>query len=103
MEKTALDEGNHTTVEYLKEVSVCVKVSKSYTNIGVFRPLEPVELPEHQRVRVTIEDEEDWLDTTYMEWCVHEMDDRVSLEAVRQALAKIPSLTADFIAERAEP
>jgi len=24
---------------------------------GLFRPLEPVELPEHQRVRVTIEDE----------------------------------------------
>ncbi len=39
---------------------------------GVFCPLEPVELPEHQRVRVTIEDEEDWLDTTYMEWCAHE-------------------------------
>jgi hypothetical protein len=55
-------------------------------------------------VRVTIEDEEDWLDTTYMEWCAHEMDDSVSLEAVRQALAKIPgALTADFIAERAEP
>ena len=71
---------------------------------GVFRPLEPVELPEHQRVRVTIEDEEDWLDTTYMEWCAHERDDRGSLEAVRRALAKIPgSLTADFIAERAEP
>ena len=70
---------------------------------GVFRPLEPVELPENQRVRVTIEDEEDWLDTTYMERCAHEMDDRVSLEAVRQALAKIPgSLTTDFIAERAE-
>ena len=70
---------------------------------GVFRPLEPVELPENQRVRVTIEDEEDWLDTTYMERCAHEIDDRVNLEAVRQVLAKIPgSLTTDFIAERAE-
>jgi len=70
---------------------------------GVFRPLEPVELPENQRVQVTIEDGEDWLDTTYMERCAHEIDDRVNLEAVRQVLAKIPgSLTTDFIAERAE-
>jgi predicted DNA-binding antitoxin AbrB/MazE fold protein len=71
---------------------------------GVFRPLEPVDLPEHWRVRVTIEDEEDWLDTEYMQRCVSEADERVNLEAVRKALAKIPgSLTADFIAERSEP
>lgn len=30
---------------------------------GVFRPLEPVELSEHQRMRVTLEEEADWLDT----------------------------------------
>ena len=68
---------------------------------GVFRPLEPVELSEHQRMRVTLEEEADWLDTAYMAWCARETDDRVTLDAVRQALAKIPgSLTADFIAER---
>jgi predicted DNA-binding antitoxin AbrB/MazE fold protein len=68
---------------------------------GVFRPLEPVELSEHQRMRVTLEEEADWLDTAYIEWCAREADDRITLEAVRQALAKIPgSLTADFIAER---
>lgn len=68
---------------------------------GVFRPLEPVELSEHQRMRVTLEEEADWLDIASMEWCAREADDRVHLDAVRQALAKIPgSLTADFIAER---
>jgi predicted DNA-binding antitoxin AbrB/MazE fold protein len=71
---------------------------------GVFRPLEPVELPEHKRVRVVIEDEEDWLDTEYMQWCAREAQDGVSLEAVRKAPAKIPeALTADFIVERSEP
>ena len=70
---------------------------------GVFRPLEPVDFPEHQRILVTVEDEEDYLDTTYMEQCTGEADMQVSLEMVRQALAKIPgSLTLDFIAERAE-
>ena len=68
---------------------------------GVFRPLEPVELPEHQRIRVMLEAEEDWLDIEYMLACASEADDRVHLEAVRKALAKIPGeLTADFIAER---
>jgi hypothetical protein len=36
MEKTALDEGNRNTVEYLKEVSVWVEVSKLYTNMAYF-------------------------------------------------------------------
>jgi hypothetical protein len=51
-----------------------------------------------------IEDEEDWLDTEYMQWCAREAQDGVSLDAVRKALAKIPeTLTSDFIAERSEP
>ena len=68
---------------------------------GVFRPLEPVDLPEQRRLRVMIEDEEDWLDTDYMQRCADEADGRVTLEAVRKALSKIPgALTADFVAER---
>jgi predicted DNA-binding antitoxin AbrB/MazE fold protein len=68
---------------------------------GVLRPVEPLELSEQQRLRVTLEAEADWLDTAYMAWCAREADARVTLEAVRQALAKIPaSLTADFMAER---
>jgi predicted DNA-binding antitoxin AbrB/MazE fold protein len=76
------------------------RVEAIYEN-GVFRPLEPVDLPEHQRVQVTIADEEEWLDRDYIEWAASQVQETVSLEAVRQALAKIPgSLTADFIAER---
>jgi predicted DNA-binding antitoxin AbrB/MazE fold protein len=74
-------------------------VEAIYEN-GVFRPLEPVDLPEHQRVQLTVADDE-WLDRDYIEWAGSQVQETVSLEAVRQALAKIPgSLTADFIAER---
>jgi predicted DNA-binding antitoxin AbrB/MazE fold protein len=75
-------------------------VEAIYEN-GVFRPLEPVDLPEHQRVQVSVADEDEWLDRDYIEWAASQVQETVSLEAVRQALAKIPgSLTADFIAER---
>jgi predicted DNA-binding antitoxin AbrB/MazE fold protein len=71
---------------------------------GVLRPLEPLDLREQQLVTVTITDEaptEPWLDTEYLAACAQETDERVSLEEVRAALAKIPgSLTGDFIAER---
>ena len=91
---TSLDRRRTRAAPMRKSVEVI------YEN-GVFRPLEPVELSEHQRMRVTLEEEADWLDIAYMEWCAREADDRVHLDAVRQALAKIPgSLTADFIAER---
>ncbi len=68
---------------------------------GVFRPLEPVDLPEHQRVQVTVADEDEWLDRDYIQWAASQVQGTVSLDDVRKALAKIPgSLTADFIAER---
>jgi predicted DNA-binding antitoxin AbrB/MazE fold protein len=77
---------------------------------GVFRPLEPVDMPEHQRMTIMISAvsmvpaEEEWLDTAYERWAAAQVKEDVSLEAVRQALSKIPgSLTADFLAERAEP
>jgi len=75
-------------------------VEAIYEN-GVFRPLEPVDLPEHQRVQVTVADEDEWLDRDYIQWAASQVQETVSLDAVRKALAKIPgSLTADFIAER---
>ncbi len=82
------------------------QVDAVYEN-GVLRPLEPVDLHEHQRVTVTIADvtpsEEEWLDLDYERWAASEVTGEISLEAVRKALAKIPgSLTQDFIAERAE-
>jgi predicted DNA-binding antitoxin AbrB/MazE fold protein len=76
---------------------------------GVLRPLEPLDLPEHQQVAVVVSQlptaslDEDWMDTEYLRLAASEADDSISLEAVRAALAKIPgSLTADFIAERDE-
>ena len=85
---------------------------------GLLRPLEPLGLREHQRVRVLLElaspmtpqgtqlvtaapDEADWLDADCVRQCAANADEAVSLESVRQALSKIPgSLTADFVAER---
>lgn len=76
---------------------------------GVLRPLQPVDLRENQRVTLTIAEQggappgEDWLDAEYLQACSAEADESVSLEAVRQALSKIPgSLTDDFVAERDE-
>ena len=70
---------------------------------GVLRPLEPIDLRENQRVMVTVSDsaEDVLLDTDYWRLCAEQIAEGVTLEAVRQALAKIPgSMTADFIAER---
>jgi predicted DNA-binding antitoxin AbrB/MazE fold protein len=75
---------------------------------GVLRPLEALDLRERQRVRVVLQaapsgapGEEDWLDAECLRECAAEADERVSLESVRRALAKIPgSLTADFVQER---
>jgi predicted DNA-binding antitoxin AbrB/MazE fold protein len=82
-------------------------VQAVYEN-GVLRPLEPVNLPENGLVNLTIANgtsaaEEELLDTEFLASCAREADVSVTLESVRQALAKIPgSLTADFIAERDE-
>jgi predicted DNA-binding antitoxin AbrB/MazE fold protein len=77
---------------------------------GVFHPLEPVDVPEHQRMTITIFEvamapaEEELLDTEYERWAATQVKEDVSLEVVRQVLSKIPgSLTADFLAEPAEP
>ena len=73
---------------------------------GVFRPLEPPNLPEQQRVTLIVSpmssssQEEDWLDVECLKECTAEADEYVSLEEVRATLAKIPgSLPADFTAE----
>jgi len=75
---------------------------------GVLRPLQPLPLLEDQKVLVTVatipaKDEEDFLDVEYMKACAQEADPSVTLESVRQILAKIPgSLADDIIAEREE-
>ncbi len=51
---------------------------------GVLRPLEPVDVREHQRGTVTlIELEEDWLDTEYMDSWAEDVQEHLSLETVR--------------------
>ena len=70
---------------------------------GVLRPIEPLRLDEHQLVSVIILDDlaNDELAFEPPERFESLADHSVSLEAVRQTLAKIPgSLDADFAAER---
>jgi predicted DNA-binding antitoxin AbrB/MazE fold protein len=81
-------------------------VQAVYEN-GAFRPLEPVPCREQERVVLTVENagtaEDHLLDSDFLAYCDTQADDTVSLEAVRQALAKIPgSLTDDIRAERDE-
>jgi predicted DNA-binding antitoxin AbrB/MazE fold protein len=76
---------------------------------GVLRPLEPLDLHEHQHVAVVVSElpathsADDLLDLDYLRSCAREVDNNISLEAVRKALASIPeALTSDFAAERDE-
>jgi predicted DNA-binding antitoxin AbrB/MazE fold protein len=74
---------------------------------GVFRPLEPIVCKDKERVVLTVKDaatvEESVLDRDFLAYCETQADDSVSVEAVRQVLAKIPgSLTEDIRAERDE-
>src|SRR5260370_4271934 len=74
---------------------------------GAFRPLVPVSCREQERVLLTVESivpaEDNLLDHEFLAYCETQADDSVSLEAVRQALAKIPgSLTDDIRSERDE-
>jgi predicted DNA-binding antitoxin AbrB/MazE fold protein len=77
-----------------------------FTN-GAFRPLEPIQCREQERVVITVENadtaEESLLDHDFLKYCETQADDSVSLEDVRQALAKIPgSLANDIRGERDE-
>ena len=71
---------------------------------GVLRPLEPLALKEQQQVTVTVSDqEEDWLDATFLRYLETQADESVTLEQVRSALSKIPgSMVDDFRREREE-
>jgi predicted DNA-binding antitoxin AbrB/MazE fold protein len=74
---------------------------------GAFRPLAPVSCREHERVLLTVESaskpEQELHDSDWLAYCETEADDSVTLETVRQALAKLPgSLADDIRAERNE-
>jgi predicted DNA-binding antitoxin AbrB/MazE fold protein len=74
---------------------------------GVLRPLNPVDLPEHERLSVIVNRPADPL-TDVLDWDAHEMaategDESISLEDVQAALSKIPGSMADVVsAERDE-
>jgi predicted DNA-binding antitoxin AbrB/MazE fold protein len=81
-------------------------VAAIYEN-GAFPPLEPVSCHEQERVFLTVETaaaaEENLIDQEFHAYCDTQADDTVTLEAVRQALSKIPgSMTDDIRAERDE-
>jgi predicted DNA-binding antitoxin AbrB/MazE fold protein len=74
---------------------------------GVLRPLNPVDLPEHERLSVIVNLPADPL-TDVLDWEAHELaategNESVSLEDVQAALSKIPGSMADVVsAERDE-
>ena len=74
---------------------------------GVLRPLTPVDLPERQRLSVTVNGSADPL-TDVLDWDAHELaaiegGESVSLEDVQRALSKIPgSMAAVVSTERDE-
>ena len=82
------------------------QIETIYEN-GVLRPLELLNLDEHQRVTITIaedsEEEEDLFDPAFTRWCAEQSRNAPSLEEVRKALAKIQGSMADVVmAERDE-
>lgn len=64
---------------------------------GVLRPLEPLRLEEHQEVWLTVTEPEEgeWLDEEFIRRLESQADDRVSIQDVRCALAKIPGQLSD--------
>jgi predicted DNA-binding antitoxin AbrB/MazE fold protein len=90
----------------LEELLMTRTLPAIYEN-GAFRPLEPVSCREQERVLLTVESaaaaEENLIDHEFLAYCETQADDSVSLEAVREALSKIPgSLVNDIRAERDE-
>ncbi len=84
------------------------KTVKAVYENGVLRPLEPLSLPEHREVEVSVsevpaEPQDEILDEEYHKSLEGVEAPEVSLEEVRRILSKIPgSLSDEFIAERDE-
>jgi len=86
-----------------------VKVEAVYEN-GVLRPLQPLDLKEHERVVVSVsksvaESTETALDLEFVERIRADLRDQPApgLSEVRNRLAKIPgSMAAEIIAERGD-
>jgi len=85
-----------------------MQVQAVYEN-GVLRPLDPLELAEHQRVTVTVTEStkppaHTQLDSTFIENLRQQLRTAApvpGLDEVRRRLSKIPGrMTDDFITER---
>ena len=85
-----------------------IQVDAIYEN-GVLKPLQPLDLTEHEHVTVTVTKTQSGarptqLDGAYLERLRQELRDAVpapGLEEVRRRLSKIPgSMAAEFIAAR---
>lgn len=83
-----------------------VKTLPAVYENGILRPLEPLPLHEHQRVRVTVSDVFDdnadaWLDHEYLASLDAGVEPEPTLEEVRRILSRIPgNLSDDIRAER---
>ncbi|MEX2092297.1 MAG: antitoxin family protein [Pirellulales bacterium] len=72
---------------------------------GLLRPLVPLNIPDLERVSVTVETDsvEDWMDRDALRLAEAEGDSTISLDDVRRGLATIPgSLAESVISERGE-
>jgi predicted DNA-binding antitoxin AbrB/MazE fold protein len=72
---------------------------------GLLRPLEPLHVPDNQRVSVTVESSatENWLDEDALQWACQEGDPTISLDDVRRRLATIKRSLAELVvAQRGE-
>ena len=72
---------------------------------GLLRPLEPLNIPDQERVSVTVEcgAGDEWLDHDAMELARREGDPAISLEDVRRRLSVIQGNLSDVItAERGD-
>ena len=73
---------------------------------GVLRPLEPLDLEEHQHVTLTINEHSDTRndldDAAFRAWCAQEAGENIpDIDTIRRELASIPGSLVDMIrAER---
>ena len=80
------------------------RIDAIYEN-GLFRPLEPLNLPDREPVSLIVESRasDDWLDHDAIAWAAQEGDPTISLDDVRRRLAKLSGTLSDLvIAERGE-
>jgi predicted DNA-binding antitoxin AbrB/MazE fold protein len=66
---------------------------------GILRPLEPLILPNRERVRVTIDKagDEGWMDVEFMDSCGEDSDATISLDDVRKVMSKIGGSMVDAV------